>query len=242
MEALRVRELNAYYGKAHVLHGIDFVATAGAVTGVLGRNGAGKTTLLKSIMRLGPRVDGRVEILGRKTASLSSDTIARLGVAYMPQNVRVFPNLSVRDNIRAAAAAMTNPRPLQQVVEVLPELEPLLDRAAGTLSGGQQQIVGIGRSVAMQCRLLMMDEPTEGLMPVLVHRVGSIIRQLAGNGVAIVLVEQNVHLARRVCDRFYVLEKGYVKAEGGCAELRDESNLERYLGVDVLTSTPVQAV
>lgn len=235
MDPLRVHDLHAYYGKAHVLHGLDFFGPAGAVTGVLGRNGAGKTTLLKSIMGLGPRVEGRLEILGSDASSLSADAIARLGVAYMPQDVRVFPTLTVRDNIRVAAYAMGKPKPLDEVVATLPELRPLLGRTAGTLSGGQQQIVGIGRSLAMHCRVLLMDEPTEGLMPVLVERVGGIVRQLAEEGIAVVLVEQNVHLARQVCDRFYVLEKGRITAEGGRAELQDESKLDRYLGVDVLT-------
>ena len=240
MDPLRVHDLHAYYGKAHVLHGLDFVGPAGAVTGVLGRNGAGKTTLLKSIMRLGPRVEGRVEVVGSDASSLSADAIARLGVAYMPQDVRVFPTLTVRDNIRVAAYAMANPKPLDEVLAMLPELEPLLARTAGMLSGGQQQIVGVARSLAMHCRVLLMDEPTEGLMPVLVERVGGIIRRLAQEGIAVVLVEQNVHLARRVCDRFYVLEKGQITAEGGAADLRDEGKLDRYLGVDVLTENSAQ--
>lgn len=240
MDPLRVHDLHAYYGKAHVLHGLDFVGPAGAVTGVLGRNGAGKTTLLKSIMRLGPRVEGRVEVVGSDASSLSADAIARLGVAYMPQDVRVFPTLTVRDNIRVAAYAMANPKPLDEVLTMLPELEPLLARTAGMLSGGQQQIVGVARSLAMHCRVLLMDEPTEGLMPVLVERVGGIIRRLAQEGIAVVLVEQNVHLARRVCDRFYVLEKGQITAEGGAADLRDEGKLDRYLGVDVLTENSAQ--
>ena len=153
-----------------MLQGIALTAPAGVVTGILGRNGAGKTTLLKSIMGLQATVSGEVSILDRPAIGMGTDAIARLGVAYMPQDARVFPRLSVRENIVVASKAVSRPRPLAETLALLPELEPLLGRTAGTLSGGQQQLVGIARSVSMRCQILLMDEPTEGLMPSLVAR------------------------------------------------------------------------
>jgi ABC-type branched-subunit amino acid transport system ATPase component len=241
LDPLVVRDLHAYYGKAHVLQGVSLTVPAHKVTGVLGRNGAGKTTLLRSIMRLGPRVEGQVTILGGDTAGLSTDAIARLGVGFMPQGVRVFPRLTVRENILVAAHAVSAPRSLADVLEILPELAPLLSQLAGTLSGGQQQMVGIARSFIMRCRVLLMDEPTEGLMPRLVNHVGAIVRRLAEEGVAVVLVEQNVNLALATCDHIYIVEKGQIQFNGTREEIASGNLLERYLGVDVLSDTAAGA-
>ena len=132
MDPLRVTDLNAFYGKAHVLHGVTFSAAEGAVVGILGRNGAGKTTLLKAIMRLDVSTSGEVAVLGRPTAGMTTDAIARLGVAYMPQDVRVFPLLTVRENISVAANALARPKPIGEILAMIPELEPMLGPAAGT--------------------------------------------------------------------------------------------------------------
>jgi branched-chain amino acid transport system ATP-binding protein len=234
LEALRTTKLRAFYGKAQVLHGIDLTAEAGVVTAILGRNGAGKTTLLQSLMGLGPRVEGETTILGRSTINMATETIARLGVAYMPQDVRVFPKLSVRENIQVAAHSVSSPRPLREILEVLPEIEPKLDSPAGTLSGGQQQLVGIARSLSMRCRLLLMDEPTEGLMPRLVTQVGAIVRQLASEGVAIIIVEQNVGLVQEIADVVHIVEKGQIKWQGSPDQLVSAQVLDRYMGVNVL--------
>jgi branched-chain amino acid transport system ATP-binding protein len=238
LDLLRASDLHAYYGKAHVLQGVALTAPEGVVTGILGRNGAGKTTLLKSIMGLQATVSGEVSILDRPAIGMGTDAIARLGVAYMPQDARVFPRLSVRENIAVASKAVARPRPLAETLALLPELEPLLGRTAGTLSGGQQQLVGIARSVSMRCQILLMDEPTEGLMPSLVARVGNIIRRLAAEGVAVVLVEQNIGLVTHVCDRVYVMEKGDMKWHGAPSELVPAGILDRYMGVDVLAHSP----
>lgn len=232
MDPLRVTDLNAFYGKAHVLHGITFSASEGVVVGILGRNGAGKTTLLKSIMRLDVTTSGEVTMLGHPTAKMATDAIARLGVAYMPQDVRVFPLLSVRENISVAAKAVAKPKPLNEILALMPELEPMLGRAAGTLSGGQKQLVGIARSLSMRCRVLLMDEPTEGLMPRLVTEVGTIVRKLAAEGVAIVLVEQNIGLVTCICDQAYIMEKGQMKWHGKAAEVVPAGVLDRYMGVN----------
>ena len=234
MEALRVTDLRAYYGKAQVLHGIGLSAPSGAVTAILGRNGAGKTTLLQSLMGLGPRIEGNIDILGKPIAGLAPDAIARLGVAYVPQDVRVFPRLSVRENIQVAASTVATPRPLREILDVLPEIEPKLDALAGTLSGGQQQLVSMARSLSMRCKLLLMDEPTEGLMPRLVHQVGVVLRRLAAEGVAVVIVEQNVGLVQEIGDLIHIVEKGQVKWHGSPAELVSARVIDRYLGVNVL--------
>lgn len=233
MDPLQVTDLNAFYGKAHVLHGITFSAAQGVVIGILGRNGAGKTTLLKSIMRLDATTSGEVTILGESTAKMTTDAIARFGVAYMPQDVRVFPLLSVRENISVAANAVARPKALDEILAMIPELEPMLGRAAGTLSGGQKQLVGIARSLSMRCRVLLMDEPTEGLMPRLVTEVGSIIRRLAAEGVSVVLVEQNIGLVTNVCDSVFIMEKGLMKWNGKASEVIPAGVLDRYMGVNV---------
>lgn len=236
MAALRVTKLKAYYGKAQVLHGIDLEAQPGTVTAILGRNGAGKTTLLQSVMGLGPRIEGDVSILGTPTALLKTDAIARLGVAYMPQDVRVFPKLSVRENIQVAASTVRSPRPLADILDVLPEIEPKLDSPAGTLSGGQQQLVGIARSLSMRCSLLLMDEPTEGLMPRLVTQVGAVLRRLAAEGVSVVIVEQNVGLVLQIGDVVHMVEKGMIKWHGRPRDVVAAHVLDRYMGV-----SPIEA-
>lgn len=215
------------------MHGITFSAAPGVVIGVLGRNGAGKTTLLKAIMRLDTTTSGAVTILGRSTANMTTDAIARHGVAYMPQDVRVFPLLSVRENISVAANAVARPKPLDEILAMIPDLEPMLGRAAGTLSGGQKQLVGIARSLSMRCRVLLMDEPTEGLMPRLVTEVGSIVRRLAAEGVSVVLVEQNIGLVTDICDFVFIMEKGLMKWNGKASEVIPAGVLDRYMGVNV---------
>ncbi len=241
MEALQVTNLRAYYGKAQVLQGLDLRAGAGAITAILGRNGAGKTTFLKSLMRLGPKIDGEISVLGRSTSGLSADAIARLGVAYMPQDVRVFARLSVRENIQVAARTVSNPRPLSEILEVLPDIGPKLDQPAGTLSGGQQQLVGIARSLSMRCRLLLMDEPTEGLMPRLVTQVGSILQRLADEGVAVVIVEQNVGLILEIAHAIHIVEKGIIKWRGTADDVVSAKIIDRYMGVNVLDEPEEEA-
>ena len=233
MDALRVSNLHAYYGKAHILQGVDLVVPEGTVVALLGRNGAGKTTLLKAIMRLVTRTEGDVVLFGRSIARLASDARARAGIAYMSQDLRVFPELSVEENLRVAANAVAAPVPLTEVVKSIPELKELLSHAAGRLSGGQQQLVALGRSLTMNCRMVLMDEPTEGLMPLLVHRIGELIKLLAARSVAVLLVEQNVALGLSTANHVYVLEKGRMVADGAPHAIVQQGLLQRYLGVRV---------
>lgn len=231
MDALRVNGLHAYYGKSHILQGIDLVVPEGAVVGLLGRNGAGKTTLLKAIMHLVPRVEGTATLFGQSLDGLAADARARAGIAYMSQDLRVFPDLSVAENCRVAAQAVHTPLPIDEVVAVIPELKELLPRQAGRLSGGQQQLVALGRSLTMNCRVVLMDEPTEGLMPRLVQRIGEIILALAQRSVSVLLVEQNIRLGLATCTHLHVIEKGRVVASGSPVEFSQGDLLERYLGV-----------
>ena len=233
MDALRVSNLHAYYGKAHILQGVDLVVPEGTVVALLGRNGAGKTTLLKAIMRLVTRTEGDVVLFGRSIARLASDARARAGIAYMSQDLRVFPELSVEENLRVAANAVAAPVPLTEVVKSIPELKELLSHAAGRLSGGQQQLVALGRSLTMNCRMVLMDEPTEGLMPLLVHRIGELIKLLAARSVAVLLVEQNVALGLSTANHVYVLEKGRMVADGAPHAIVQQGLLQRSLGVRV---------
>lgn len=231
MAALELRHLNAFYGKAHILQGVDLALEPGTVVGVIGRNGAGKTTLLRAIMGLQARVEGELELFGAPLTGLAADARARAGLALMSQDMRVFPELTVEENCRAAAATVREPLPLEQVLEVIPELKPHWRRAAGRLSGGQQQLVAIARNLTVRCRVLMLDEPTEGLMPSIVTRIGEIVRRLAETQVAVLLVEQNVELTFAISTRIHILEKGRFVAEGTPQEIVSGGLLERYLGV-----------
>ncbi|WP_238121768.1 MULTISPECIES: ABC transporter ATP-binding protein [unclassified Xanthobacter] len=231
MAALELRHLNAFYGKAHILQGVDLALEPGTVVGVIGRNGAGKTTLLRAIMGLQARVEGELELFGAPLTGLAADARARAGLALMSQDMRVFPELTVEENCRAAAATVREPLPLEQVLEVIPELKPHWRRAAGRLSGGQQQLVAIARNLTVRCRVLMLDEPTEGLMPSIVTRIGEIVRRLAESQVAVLLVEQNVELTFAISTRIHILEKGRFVAEGTPREIVSGGLLERYLGV-----------
>jgi branched-chain amino acid transport system ATP-binding protein len=239
LDALKLSGLHAYYGKSHILQGIDLAIPRGDVVGLFGRNGAGKTTLLRSIMHLGPRVEGDIWLFGKELKGLSPDARAREGIAFMSQEMRVFPELTVEENCKVAANVVSAPRPLDEVVTVIPELKEHLRRPAGRLSGGQQQLVALARCLTMDSRMLMMDEPTEGLMPLLVNRIGEIIRMMAKEKlVTVLLIEQNVGLGLSSCKRIHFMEKGRILASATPDEVVRENMLERYLGVRGRTSRP----
>jgi len=229
--ALELKHLHAFYGKAHILQGVDLALEPGAVVGVIGRNGAGKTTLLRAVMGLAPRVEGELELFGASLRSLPTDARARAGLALMSQDMRVFPELTVEENCRTAALTVRDPMPLGEVLGMIPELKEHWRRPAGRLSGGQQQLVAIARNLTVRCKVLMLDEPTEGLMPSIVTRIGEIVRALAARSVAVLLVEQNVELTLAVCTRLHILEKGRFVAQGTPKQIVSNGLLERYLGV-----------
>jgi ABC-type branched-subunit amino acid transport system ATPase component len=231
LAALSLTDLHAYYGKAHVLQGVSLTVEAGCVVGLFGRNGVGKTTLLQAAMGLGPRVVGAIVLAGEDFAGVSADQRARRGLGYMPQGVRVFRDLTVEENYRVAAYSVPKARELDEIVGMVPELKDLLARPAGRLSGGQQQLVSLMRSLATNCRFLMMDEPTEGLMPAMVERIAEVTRRLAAAGYGVLLVEQSLLLGEAVCDRIHLMEKGRIVHSGRFGELSSSGAIAETLGL-----------
>ncbi len=232
MDALSISGLHAWYGKAHILQGIDLTVPEGEVVSLFGRNGAGKTTLMKAVMRQVPRAEGAITLHGTRLDALATDARARAGIAYMSQEHRVFPDLTVLENCRVAGATVRAPRPMEEVLSLIGELRDHLHRPAGRLSGGQQQLVALARCMTLNCRMLMMDEPTEGVMPQLVDRIGEIIRGMAHErGMSVLLVEQNIRLGLSACTRACFIEKGRIVASGSREDVERQGMVEHYLGL-----------
>ncbi len=229
---LDVQDLHAWYGESHVLHGINFDVRPGEVVTLLGRNGAGKTTTLKSIMGILPKRKGSVTFDGKQTVGLPARTIARLGVGYVPEERGIFSSLSVEENLMLPPQVKPGGLTVQQVFELFPNLKERLSSQGTKLSGGEQQMLAIGRILRTGANLLLLDEPTEGLAPVIVQQIGSTIARLKREGFTIVLVEQNFRFASSVADRHFVVEQGRVVDMIPNEDL--EANIEKlhaYLGV-----------
>ena len=223
---LRVDRLNQYYGGSHILREVSFALPAGKVTAVLGRNGVGKTTLLKTLMGLVPARSGRVTFENRDLTRANPHVRARAGLGYVPQGREIFPRLTVEENLLMAA-----PRIPARIFELFPVLETMLGRRGGDLSGGQQQQLAIGRALAMQPRLLILDEPTEGIQPSIIKEIERAIRALAATGeMAILLVEQYYDFARSLADQYLVMERGEIVARGRGSEM-DADGVRRLLTV-----------
>ena len=229
---LSVADLNAWYGESHILHGAQFEVRRGEVVTLLGRNGVGKTTTLKSIMGMVARREGSIRFDGTQIIALPSDRIARLGVAFCPEERGIFASLDVHENLLLPPVVRAGGLSLDQVFELFPNLKERLASQGTKLSGGEQQMLAIGRILRTGARLLLLDEPTEGLAPVIVQQIGRIISRLKAEGFTILLVEQNFRFASRVADRHYVMESGRVVDMIPNTEL--ESNITKiheYLGV-----------
>jgi len=229
---LAVRGLNAWYGESHILHGMDFDVGEGEVVTLLGRNGAGKTTTLKSIMGMVGRRAGSVLFKGKQTIDLASDRIARLGIAFCPEERGIFASLDVEENLLLPPQVAPGGLTLEQVFELFPNLRERLASQGTKLSGGEQQMLAIGRILRTGARLLLLDEPTEGLAPVIVQQIGRTLAKLKEQGFTILLVEQNFKFAQTVADRHYIVEHGRVVDVVAGGQL--EANLARmheYLGV-----------
>ncbi len=229
---LSVADLNAWYGESHVLHGAQFEVRRGEVVTLLGRNGVGKTTTLKAIMGMVARREGSIRFDGTQIVALPSDRIARLGVAFCPEERGIFASLDVHENLLLPPVVRAGGLSLDQVFGLFPNLKERLASQGTKLSGGEQQMLAIGRILRTGARLLLLDEPTEGLAPVIVQQIGHTISRLKAEGFTILLVEQNFRFAARVADRHYVMEGGRVVDMIPNAEL--ESNLTKiheYLGV-----------
>jgi branched-chain amino acid transport system ATP-binding protein len=234
-EALALSGIDALYGESHVLHSVSFALNPGRVLALLGRNGAGKTTCVSAIIGLLPPRKGDVRLFGEPIARLSPEVISRKGVGFVPQGRRIFPTLTVRENLIVARQSRTGiPKPwtLQRVCELFPRLAERLQQVAGSLSGGEQQMLAIGRALMGNPRLLLMDEPSEGLAPLIVAEVGRTIARLKDEGQSIVLVEQNVKLALDLADDVVILNTGRVAFTGSPGQVRnDQALLTQHLGV-----------
>ena len=229
---LEVRGLNAWYGESHILHGMDFDVGEGEVVTLLGRNGAGKTTTMKSIMGMVGRREGSIKFKDRQTIKLASNAIARLGIAFCPEERGIFASLDVEENLMLPPQVAAGGLPVQQIFELFPNLRERLRSQGTKLSGGEQQMLAIGRILRTGARLLLLDEPTEGLAPVIVQHIGDVLAQLKQRGFTILLVEQNFRFAQTVADRHYIVEHGRVVDMVPGAQL--EANMGRvheYLGV-----------
>jgi branched-chain amino acid transport system ATP-binding protein len=228
---LDLRDVHAVYGRSHVLHGVTLSAREGEVVSLLGRNGAGKSTTLKAIMGLVQVTAGVVELLGRSLLGRAPHEISRCGVGYVPEDRRIFADLTVRENLAVAERAGGR-WSVARVFELFPSLAGLARQRGGSLSGGEQQMLTIARTLLTEPRVLLLDEPSEGLAPVIVRRLADAIAALKRDGLTIVLSEQNVKFARRLADRAYIIEKGEIKFEGPMAALDADESLRRaYLGV-----------
>ena len=229
---LEVKGLNAWYGESHILHGVDLEVREGEVVTLLGRNGAGKTTTLKSIMGMVGRRQGSIRFKGTELVKLPSNQIARMGIAFCPEERGIFASLDVEENLLLPPQVAPGGLSLEQVFRLFPNLRERLRSQGTKLSGGEQQMLAIGRILRTGARLLLLDEPTEGLAPVIVQQIGATISQLKQQGFTILLVEQNFRFAQKVADRHYIVEHGRVVDMVPGAEL--EANLGRvheYLGV-----------
>ncbi|MGL4241137.1 MAG: ABC transporter ATP-binding protein [Beijerinckiaceae bacterium] len=232
---LSVSDLHAFYGKAHILHGVGFDVGAGEVVALVGRNGAGKSTTMKAVMGLVPPAKGSVTFDGRPIAGCEPYEIARLGLGYVPEERRVFSELTVMENL---AVGERPPRPdaprwtPDALFQLFPNLGRMQDRPGGQMSGGEQQMLTIARTLMGNPKLVLLDEPSEGLAPVIIEEMAKAIQRLKSEGLTVLISEQNLHFARLVADRALVMEKGVIRFDGAMeALMADASIRERYLAV-----------
>jgi branched-chain amino acid transport system ATP-binding protein len=229
---LAVNELQAWYGESHILHGVTFDVREGEVVTLLGRNGAGKTTTLKAIMGMVEQRKGSVRLEGRELIGLSSDAIARAGVAICPEERGIFASLDVRENLLLPPEVRPGGLGLDRIYELFPNLRERLTSQGTKLSGGEQQMLAIARILRTGARFLLLDEPTEGLAPVIIQQIGRTIGALKAQGFTILLVEQNFHFAATIADRYYVMEHGRIVDQLASDQLTSNmGKLHDYLGV-----------
>ena len=221
---LTLKHINQFYGGSHTLWDLDMTVPKGSCTCLMGRNGMGKTTLLKCIMGLLPLATGELAFDGRDLRASRAEARARLGIGYVPQGREIFSQLTVEENLRIGLAARRDGARTvpEHIYELFPVLKRMLGRRGGDLSGGQQQQLAIGRALVIEPRLLILDEPTEGIQPNIVHEIGDVITRLRGAGLTVLLVEQKLPFARRVASDVRILDKGRLVVSGAIAELTDE--------------------
>ncbi|MFD2922296.1 ABC transporter ATP-binding protein [Halobacillus naozhouensis] len=227
---LHVQDLHAYYGESHILHGLSLKVEEGKVAAILGRNGMGKTTTIHSIMGMVARREGVVEVNGHNLISEQSYNISKLGVGLVPQGRRIFPNLTVKENLLTTQTNIKNGWTLEKVFDLFPRIKERQHSMGGNLSGGEQQMLAIGRAILTNPSLLLLDEPSEGLSPLMVGEVSDIIKRLKDEGITMLLVEQNLAMAKKIADHVYILNKGRVVFEGA-ADTFDEEVQQKHLAL-----------
>lgn len=233
---LEIRGLDAWYGPSHVLHGLSLEVRAGEILALVGRNGAGKTTTLKAVMGLIPKVGGRVRFLGAELLGRPAHARFPLGLAYVPEDRRIVPGLTVRENLKLgllrAPGTIKEGAAIAEIAETFPRLAERLDQVAVTMSGGEQQMLAIARAMIARPKLILLDEPSEGIMPVLVEEMGRLFVALRDRGVTLLLVEQNVEWALNLADRAVIIDQGAVVHESSAAALRADTEIQdRYCAV-----------
>ncbi len=236
--ALIAEGLHTYYGKSHILHGVSIEAAEGKVTALLGRNGAGKTTTLRSLMGLTPPREGHVKIFGAETTGWPSFRVAALGVGYVPEGRKIFPNLTVEENL-LVPLERPGPWTLASIYQLFPRLQERKSSKGRQLSGGEQEMLSIARALLLNPKLLILDEPSQGLAPLIVREVFRIVTKMRAEGISVLLVEQNVRMSLEVADYAYVLDDGHVVYSGSARELAaDEARVQSLAGASAEEWTP----
>ena len=233
---LEIENLHAWYGTSHILHGISLHVRPGEILALIGRNGAGKTTTMKTVMGLIPKTRGRVTFLGTSLLELPAHARFGLGLAYVPEDRRIVPGLTVRENLRLgllqAPKTIHEGAAIDEIAETFPRLRERLNQTAITMSGGEQQMLAIARAMIAKPKLILLDEPSEGIMPVLVEEMGELFRNLRASGVTLLLVEQNVEWALNLADRATIIDQGEVVHESSAAALMADKDIQdRYCAV-----------
>jgi branched-chain amino acid transport system ATP-binding protein len=216
--ALSAEGIHTFYGKSHILHGVSLTAEEGRITTLLGRNGAGKTTTLRSLMGLTPAREGRIVVFGHETTRWPTFRIAALGVGYVPEGRRIFPNLSVDENLKVPIER-GGPWTVERIYQLFPRLGERRQSRGRQLSGGEQEMLAIGRALLINPKLLILDEPSQGLAPLVVREVFRVVAQMRGEGISVLLVEQNVRMSLEIADHAYVLDNGAIVYSGPAKEL-----------------------
>jgi branched-chain amino acid transport system ATP-binding protein len=236
--ALTANGLHTYYGKSHILHGVSLEAAEGQVTALLGRNCAGKTTTLRSLMGLTPPREGHVKIFGAETTSWPPFRVAALGVGYVPEGRKIFPNLTVEENL-LVPMERSGPWNLTSIYQLFPRLQERKSNKGRQLSGGEQEMLSIARALLLNPKLLILDEPSQGLAPLIVREVFRIVAKMRAEGISVLLVEQNVRMSLEVADHAYVLDDGHVVYSGSARELAaDEARVQSLAGASAEEWTP----
>lgn len=235
---LQVQDIHTYYGQSHILQGVSLEVEKGEIVTLLGRNGAGKTTTLKSILGLVPPKSGNITFLGERISGLSTHRISQKGISFVPEERRIVPGLTVYENLKLAMLKNKDRSKdkekelLDRVMEIFPRLKDRLQQEGTSLSGGEQQMLAIARGLVSDPVLMLVDEPSEGLMPLLVERIAEVLKEIQANGVTILLVEQNMEMALGISQKAYVMDEGVIKYKGAAEEIKRNEEVQRkYLAI-----------